>query len=81
MKASDQDDLTDKDTEIRDLRKDRAALLSSINDKCDIIGLKFDDNGDFEYEGTTAGMLSTSQLMRLSSELSKLYPPQKPNWR
>jgi hypothetical protein len=74
LKARDQDDLTEKEQYIRDLRKDKAALLSTINDKCTIKGLKFDDNGDFEYEGTTAGMLSTSQLMRLSSDLSKLYP-------
>lgn len=74
LKAKDQDDLSEKEQYIRDLRKDKAALLATINDKCNIKGLKFDENGDFEYEGTTAGMLSTSQLMRLSSELSKLYP-------
>ncbi len=74
LKAEAQDDLTDTDERIRDLRKDKASLLSSINDKCTIKGLSFDDTGNFEYEGTTAGMLSTSQLMRLSSELGKLYP-------
>jgi DNA repair exonuclease SbcCD ATPase subunit len=74
LKASAQDDLTDADEKIRDLRKDKASLLSGINDKCTIKGLSFDDTGNFEYEGTTAGMLSTSQLMRLSSELGKLYP-------
>lgn len=74
LKAEAQDTLTDTDEKIRDLRKDKAALLSGINDKCTIKGLLFDDFGNFEYEGTTAGMLSTSQLMRLSSDLSKLYP-------
>ncbi|MEE8185617.1 MAG: ATP-binding protein [Thermodesulfobacteriota bacterium] len=74
LKAEAQDDLADKDEQIRDLRSDKASLLSSINDKCTIKGLKFDEAGNFEYEGTTAGMLSTSQLMRLSSELGKLYP-------
>lgn len=74
LKASAQDGLTDADEKIRDLRKDKASLLSSVNDKCTIKGLSFDDTGSFEYEGTTAGMLSTSQLMRLSSELGKLYP-------
>ena len=34
----------------------------------------FDETGDFTYDGTQAGMLSTSQLMQLSSELSALYP-------
>jgi len=74
LKASDQDDLSEKEEYIRDLRKKKASLLSEINDKCTIKDLVFDDAGNFEYEGTTAGMLSTSQLMRLSGELSKLYP-------
>ena len=74
LKAEAQDDLTDKDEQIRDLRSDKAALLAGINDKCTIKGLTFDEAGNFEYEGTTAGMLSTSQLMRLSSELGGLYP-------
>ena len=74
LKAEAQDDLTDKDEQIRDLRSDKAALLAGINDKCTIKGLSFDESGNFEYEGTTAGMLSTSQLMRLSSELCGLYP-------
>jgi hypothetical protein len=74
LKAEAQDSLTDKEEAIRDLRKDKASLLATINDKCTIKGLQFDDYGNFEYEGTTAGMLSTSQLMRLSSELSNLYP-------
>lgn len=74
LKAEAQDDLTDKDEQIRDLRSDKAALLTGINDKCTIKGLSFDESGNFEYEGTTAGMLSTSQLMRLSSELCGLYP-------
>jgi hypothetical protein len=73
-KAEDQDALSDLEESIRDLRKDKASLLATINDKCTIKGLQFDDFGNFEYEGTTAGMLSTSQLMRLSSELSNLYP-------
>ena len=74
LKAEAQDDLTDKEEQIRDLRSDKASLLTGINDKCTIKGLKFDESGNFEYEDTTAGMLSTSQLMRLSSELGKLYP-------
>ncbi len=74
LKAEAQDDLTEKDELIRDLRTDKASLLAGINDKCTIKGLAFDESGNFEYEGTTAGMLSTSQLMRLSSELCGLYP-------
>jgi hypothetical protein len=36
--------------------------------------LEFDEAGNFSYEGCQAGMLSTSQLMKLSSALSALYP-------
>lgn len=74
LKAADQDELSEIEESIRDLRKDKASRLSDVNDKCTIKGLAFDDFGNFEFEETTAGMLSTSQLMRLSSELSKLYP-------
>ena len=74
LKAEDQDSLTELEESIRDMRKDKAGCLSEVNKKCTIKGLSFDDFGNFEYEGTTAGMLSTSQLMRLSSSLSKLYP-------
>jgi DNA repair ATPase RecN len=73
-KAEDQDTLTDLEESIRDMRKDKAGCLSEVNKKCTIKGLVFDDFGNFEFEETTAGMLSTSQLMRLSSSLSKLYP-------
>lgn len=74
LKAQDQDELTENEEQVRELRQNKASLLSTINDKCSIRGLVFDNNGDFEYEDTSAGMLSTSQLMRLSSELGKLYP-------
>src|SRR5208283_4244436 len=43
-------------------------------DTCGIKGLSFDETGNFIYQGTTAGMISDSQIMRLSSELSALYP-------
>ena len=36
--------------------------------------MRFLPKGDFEYRGTRAGMLSTSQLMELSAEISDLYP-------
>lgn len=74
LKAQDQDELTEKVAEVKELREERATLLSEINDKCVIKNLFFDKNGDFEFEHTTAEMLSTSQLMRLSGELGKLYP-------
>ena len=48
--------------------------MRSISQSTGIDGLEFDEEGNFVYEGTQAGMLSTSQLMRLSAELSVKYP-------
>jgi DNA repair ATPase RecN len=71
QKEADQGKLKNIETEIRQLRKDRTRKLAEINGK--IEGLKADDSGIF-YEDTAFNMLSTSQLMKLSSELSTLYP-------
>jgi DNA repair ATPase RecN len=58
----------------REIKAERAAKLKGITDSCAIKELAFDEAGNFTYQGTEAGMLSTSQIMRLSSELSALYP-------
>jgi len=60
---------------IKAKREAKLAKLTSINETCKIEGLKFTADGEFSFEGTTASMLSTSQLMRLSKSLSDLYPP------
>lgn len=60
--------------ELRELRTKRIARLKSISETCGIPGLAFEDGGNFTFEGTQAGMLSTSQLMKLSAMLSSLYP-------
>jgi DNA repair exonuclease SbcCD ATPase subunit len=57
---------------INSYRRERIAFLSSLNNK--IPGLCFDEAGNLTYEGTHAGMLSTAQVMQLSSALSALYP-------
>jgi hypothetical protein len=62
------------DATTRELRAKRLAKLQELSDSTGIPGLKFDEAGNFEFEGCTAGMLSTSQIMRLSSMLSALYP-------
>lgn len=59
----------------RELRAKRIAKLKECSDNSGIPGLEFDEAGNFSYEGCQAGMLATSQLMRLSSQLSSLYPP------
>jgi len=58
----------------REFRAKRIARLKSLSEATGIPGLEFDEAGNFIYEGCQAGMLSTSQLMRLSSQLSSLYP-------
>ena len=45
-----------------------------MTDESGIKGLKFDEDGNFTYNGTTASMLSTSEIMQLSSELSAMFP-------
>lgn len=62
------------DATTRELRAKRIAKLQEISEATGIPGLAFDEAGNFSFEGCTAGMLSTSQLMRLSSLLSALYP-------
>lgn len=57
-----------------EIKKSKIAKLAEISKTIDIDSLSFDNNGDFVYDGTSAGMLSTSQIMTLSNELSKLYP-------
>jgi hypothetical protein len=58
----------------RELRAKRIAKLKECSDNSGIPGLEFDEAGNFSYEGCQAGMLSTSQLMKLSNQLSSLYP-------
>lgn len=59
----------------RAIKKEKIAALSKVSETCGVPGLAFDEDGSFSFEGTAAGMLSTSQIMRLSSLLSALYPP------
>lgn len=70
----DQKNLSQHEEKQRELKKAKIAKLVEINETCKIKNLAFDETGNFVYEGTTAGMLSGSQIMKLSSELSSLYP-------
>ena len=56
------------------LRNSKIAKLAEYSEKCGVPGLSFDENGSFLFEGSTPGMISTSQVMRLSEYLSELYP-------
>lgn len=66
--------LNSQEADLKKLREAKLERLTTINDTCKIPGLKFTDGGDFVYQETTASMLSTSQLLLLSKELSGLYP-------
>lgn len=56
------------------LRGQRTSKLKDFSANSGIPGLVFDGDGSFSFQGTAAGMLSTSQLMTLSSLLSAKYP-------
>jgi DNA repair exonuclease SbcCD ATPase subunit len=58
----------------RAIKSEKVALLKGVSETSGIKDLSFEEDGTFTYQGTQAGMLSTSQIMRLSSELSSLYP-------
>lgn len=57
----------------KELRAAKVARLAEVGDKSGVTGLAFTETG-FTFEGTDAGMLSTSQIMRLSELLSGRYP-------
>lgn len=59
----------------REIKAAKTAKLKGIGESSGVPGLAFDEEGEFSYQGTAAGMLSTSQLMELSTLLSGLYPP------
>ena len=73
-KRADEVSLSALENRGREIKVEKAAKLKTIADSCKIKDLGFDESGNFTYQGTTAGMLSTSQIMQLSSELSALYP-------
>ncbi len=74
QKQEDEQKLKTLEAEQRKLKEEKITRLKNLNDSCKVKGLKFTDDGSFIYQDTQAGMLSTSQLMTLSSELSALYP-------
>lgn len=74
QKQADEQKLLALEAEQRKLKEEKIKRLKDLNESCKVKGLKFTDDGSFIYQDTQAGMLSTSQLMTLSSELSALYP-------
>ncbi len=73
-KKADEAELTKRETRQREIKSERRAKLKTISESCGIKELSFDEAGNFTYQNTQSGMLSTSQVMKLSTELSGLYP-------
>lgn len=73
-RKADEKKLLDIENRAREIKSEKVSRLKGISDSTGIEGLEFDDTGNFIFEGTAPGMLSTSQLMRLSSALSDKYP-------
>ena len=73
-KKADEKSLSAMEKRQREIKAEKQAKLKGISEKCGIEGLEFDESGNFIYQGTTAGMISDSQIMTLSSALSALYP-------
>lgn len=73
-RENDKDKLSQIEEKQRTFKKQKITKLSKISETCGIKELSFDESGVFTYQGTQAGMLSGSQIERLSKELSALYP-------
>ncbi len=73
-KRSDETTLATLEARGRAIKAEKTAKLKGVSDTCGIPGLAFDESGNFIYEGTTAGMISDSQIMKLSDALSAMYP-------
>lgn len=75
VKIEKEKSLSELEATCRKIRSEKISKLETVSETCGVPGLKFDEDGNFSYHATSAGMLSTSQIMELSSELSSLYPP------
>lgn len=73
-KAADETKLAALEQRQREIKAEKVKKLATISESCGIPELAFDETGQFTFQGTQAGMLSTSQIMNLSSQLSALYP-------
>lgn len=67
--------LAEIEAQQRGCRTARLDRLVQANDRCPVQSLQFDSDGQVRYEGAAAGMMSHSQMMRLSSAIAACYPP------
>lgn len=66
--------LKDNTEKLTYLRNQKIKKLKEISESSGIEGLTFDEFGNFSYKGGKAGLISTSQMMELSTQLSSRYP-------
>lgn len=66
--------LVEKESRQRSIREEKLALLAKISESCGVPTLQFFEDGGFAYQSVADGMLSTSQVMKLSEAISGLYP-------
>ncbi len=66
--------LAENETLVISLRAMKRNELSKIADKTGIKEFTFDEDGNIRYQNTAMDMLSTSQMMELSSACAGLYP-------
>lgn len=74
QKKADNERLLQMERDTAQLRYAKIEKLKQATEAANIAGFRFCDDCSFVFEDTTAGMLSTSQLMRLSALLSAKYP-------
>jgi len=74
QKIADEQAVVELERRQREIRDEKIRRLDAIADQSGVPGLEFTEDGGFLYEDTTPGMLSTSQIMRLSAALSEKYP-------
>lgn len=74
QRKADETALSNATKRIKELREAKISKLKEASASTGIDGLTFSETGDFSFNGTTAGMLSTSELMTLSQKLSEKYP-------
>jgi hypothetical protein len=71
-RARDEQELSNLEARQKAIKQEKISKLAES--ASGVPGLSFDEDGNFSYQGVSAGMLSTAQLMQLSSAISALYP-------
>jgi hypothetical protein len=74
LKQTKQKELSDGEASIKTKRLERTDFFKTIKLSEKIPGLDFNKDGKIEYENFSIDMISDSQMSRLGSQLSSLYP-------